>query len=197
MPLLYILAGPNGAGKTTFYDTSLRDTYIPKSLPYLNVDVAAKELGSYSSENFAKAEMIVRTQMSRLIEQKQDFMIESNLAKEADYEWLQKMIASGYELILYFLCTDNLEIHYNRVQRRVKEGGHDVPKEIIRHRYNMVLTRLRSQLFLFKESYLFDTTSDTAVLMAYLEYGKIVDKRSDEIGWVNHLLLIAERLSQR
>lgn len=95
------------------------------------------------------------------------------------------------------MCTDNLEIHYNRVQRRVKEGGHDVPKEIIKHRYNMVLTRLRSQLFLFKESYLFDTTSDTAVLMAYLEYGKIVEKRSDEIGWVSHLLLIAERLSQR
>ena len=52
-----------------------------------------------------------------------------------------------------------------------------MPKEIIRHRYNMVLTRLRSQLFLFKESYLFDTTSDTAVLMDYLEYGKIVEKK--------------------
>lgn len=95
MPLLYILAGPNGAGKTSFYDTALRYTYIPKSLAYLNVDVAAKELGSYSSENFAKAEMIIRNRMLQLIEHKQDFMIESNLVKEADYEWLQKIIASG------------------------------------------------------------------------------------------------------
>lgn len=197
MPILYVLAGPNGAGKTTFYNAALRDAFIPDALPFLNVDNTAKELGSYSVENLSKAETIIRNKMSGLIKQKQDFLIESNLAKESEYDWLQKMKAAGYDVILYFLCTDNLEIHYKRVQRRVKEGGHNVPEEIIKHRYNMVLTRLRSQLSLFKEAYLFDTTFDTAFLIAHLKNGKIINRVSSDIDWVNHLLFIAERLLKR
>lgn len=60
MPLLHVLAGPNGAGKTTLYDAYSREGIISKSLPFLNIDlIVHNELGDYTQENFAKAEMII------------------------------------------------------------------------------------------------------------------------------------------
>lgn len=53
MHTLYILAGPNGAGKTTYYFTALNKLFINQHLPFINLDVIAKdEMGGYSTENF-------------------------------------------------------------------------------------------------------------------------------------------------
>ncbi|MDB5222585.1 MAG: hypothetical protein JWN83_1252 [Chitinophagaceae bacterium] len=155
MPILYILGGPNGAGKTTYYYTALNKLFINQQLPFVNLDVIAKdEMGGYSPENFASAEMIYRERISKLLKAGDDFMIESNLAKSSDYEWIEKMIKYGYEVILFFLCTNDVNININRVQRRIKEGGHDIPAEIIIHRYKMGLVYLRGKLHLFKETFL-------------------------------------------
>ena len=59
MPVLFILAGPNGTGKTTYYNSAIQRGFINPQLPFLNVDVIAKdELGGYTEENFVRAEMI-------------------------------------------------------------------------------------------------------------------------------------------
>lgn len=51
MPALYILAGANGTGKTTYYLTASQQNFISSGLPFLNVDLIAKdELGGYSAE---------------------------------------------------------------------------------------------------------------------------------------------------
>lgn len=121
-------------------------------------------------------------------------MIESNLAKEADYDWLNRMIKNGYEIILYFLCTDDLTIHYNRVKKRVKEGGHDVPQNIIKQRYNMALLRLKSKIFLFKEAYFINSTYGLAKPVAYTRFGKIIYKEENSPFWANNVLFIADKL---
>lgn len=135
MPTLYILVGPNGAEKTTFYYTSVRTGIIRKSIPFVNIDIITKEeLGGYSETNFARAEEIYRARVGQLISQGEDFMIESNLAKESEYDWIAKMKQRGYEVVLYYLCTDFPdEVHVKRVQERAAEGGHDVPENIIHH----------------------------------------------------------------
>lgn len=97
MPILYILAGPNGAGKTTFYQTALQLGFIPKELPFLNVDLITKtELGGYTDSNFAKADELYRERIGDMISKGQDFMIESNLAKDSEYDWVDKMKQKGY-----------------------------------------------------------------------------------------------------
>ncbi|MCW3106067.1 MAG: hypothetical protein JWQ09_573 [Segetibacter sp.] len=136
MPILYILAGPNGAGKTTWYTTAIEQEFIHSSLPFINVDlITLHDLGGYSEENFAKADAIARERIGNYIHKGESFMIESNLSKASEYEWIQLMIKKGYETVLYFLGTDDLEININRVKKRVKEGGHDIPESIIEHRY--------------------------------------------------------------
>ena len=140
MPLLYILAGPNGAGKTTFYESAIQECFIDLTLQFINVDLIVRnELGSYSEENFAKAEIIYRERVSQHINSMTDFMIERNLAREADYVWIENMKRKGYEIILYFLCTEDVDENVARVKKRVKEGGLDVPEHIIKDRYKMAI----------------------------------------------------------
>src|SRR5437870_4777121 len=126
MPVLYILAGANGVGKTTWYNYGLQKGYVDQSLPFINIDNIQKELGGYTAENAAKAEAIARENIGRLISKRKDFMIESNLAKTADYEWVDRLRKQGYETYLFFLCTTDVAINKRRVKLRVKEGGHDV-----------------------------------------------------------------------
>ncbi|NII26803.1 hypothetical protein HB364_17065 [Pseudoflavitalea sp. X16] len=197
MPTLYILAGPNGAGKTTFYYTAIEQGFISPDLPFLNIDLITRELGSYSDTNFAKAEEIYRERITKLLQENAGFMIESNLAKDSEYEWIEAMIRKGYDIILYFLCTDYVEdIHINRVQKRVKEGGHYVPPNIIEHRYKMSLLYLRSKLPLFKEAYLIDN-AETALAMVVLKQGRIEHKQPECPVWIQQVIFIAERLQNK
>ena len=119
MPILYILAGSNGAGKTTYYNTAISQGFIDPTLPFINVDLIAKdELGGYYTEsNFVKSEAIARQRIATYVENGNSFMIESNLAKDSDYDWINLMIKKGYTIILYFLGTDDLDINKNRVKK--------------------------------------------------------------------------------
>jgi predicted ABC-type ATPase len=136
MPELHILAGPNGTGKTTYYNTAIEQGFIHADLSFLNTDnICRDELGGYSQENSVKAEAIVRERMKQHIANNQSFMIESNLAVQADYTWIDNMKQVGYSITLYFLCTKDVEINIARVQKRIAEGGHPIPEAIIRQRY--------------------------------------------------------------
>jgi len=70
------------------------------------------------------------------------------------------------------LSTSNVEINIKRVERRVKEGGHHVPENIIRDRYDMGMLYLRTKFHLFQEAYLIDNSNETK-LIAVIKNGKL------------------------
>jgi predicted ABC-type ATPase len=198
MPTLFILAGPNGAGKTTYYETAIAEGFIDSNLPFVNVDLITRSLpGMYTPENFAKADVMAREKIASLINSLSDFMIESNLATQKDYDWISALTKKGYKVILYFLSTSFLEVNYNRVKKRVAEGGHDVAEPIIEHRYRMGLTYLKTNLTLFEQVYLIDNSGETALVMAELKGGNIVSKETNSPLWVNDALSIIERLKKK
>jgi predicted ABC-type ATPase len=196
MPELYILGGANGVGKTTWYTFSVGKGLISSSLPFVNIDIVQKELGGDTVENTVIAEGIVRDRMRKLIEEQQDFMIESNLSKKADYEWIGRMRNHGYHTCLFFLSTENVRINKGRVTQRVKEGGHDVPEAIIEQRYRMGLSYLKSEILLFDEAHLIDAT-EMPKEMALLQSGKIISKEQNLPNWTKEVIFMAERLQKK
>ena len=196
MPTLYVLAGPNGSGKTTFYNTAALSGLIDPSLPFVNVDLIAKnEAGGYSSAGFAIAEELMRERIGELLNTAQDFMIESNLARQSDYNWLQAVKQKGYELVLFFLGTDDLNVNLERVEKRVREGGHDVPPNIIEQRYRMGISYLRTGLRLFNRAELIDNTGAQPSSCAVVQNGQLMSKEAAAPEWVNNALYILERLA--
>lgn len=191
-PVLYILAGPNGVGKSTFYDNALRNEFLDQYLPFLNVDLIAKSLGGYSDVNFAAAQDLYRERVKGYLAQRESFMIESNLAREADYVWLENMRKVGYKLVIYFLNTASLDENIARIQRRVKEGGHNVPEHIARDRYQMCTIYLKTRLSFFDELHFIDNTELTVRRVVTVKQGKLVYVNRPLPGWVVELLSLSD-----
>jgi len=168
VPVLYILAGPNGTGKTTFYSIAVQTGLIDKDLPFINVDLITQNLGGYTQENYIQAENIYRNTVKKYIDSNTDFMIESNLADSRSYEWLTLIKSKNYQLFLYYLSTDDVAINIGRVQRRVLEGGHDIPESIVKSRYLQSHSYLKTKLSDFKEAYLIDNSADTSQIQVRL-----------------------------
>ncbi len=197
MPTVYILAGPNGTGKTTYYETAVAEGFIDQTLPFVNVDIITKSLpGGYKPENFVKAEAITRAILANHINSNNDFMIESNLSSQKDYDWIQAMITHGYDVVLFFLSTSTVKINIARVKNRVAEGGHYIAEPIIEHRYKMGLSYLKGKLQIFKKAYLIDNSGETALLAVELNAGLIVNEYPPLPHWVNEALYIVKRMKK-
>jgi predicted ABC-type ATPase len=66
----------------------------------------------------------------------QDFAFETTLASRSFAPLLQRLkMDSGYRCYLIYLWLDSPETAQARVARRVREGGHNIPIEVIRRRY--------------------------------------------------------------
>lgn len=198
MPTIIVLGGANGAGKTTFYEAAIKNAVIDPAIPYLNVDMVARnEMGGYSAANLHAAEQIVKERLALLIEGRKDFMIESNLAKSSEFEWLEKLNKLGYDISLEYFSLGDIELNKDRVHNRVAEGGHDVPDHIIEQRASMGITYLKSKIFLFKKARLIDNASGRHTEVAICEYGKIIKRSPDCPAWANDILSLADKLLQK
>ena len=143
MPTLYIIAGPNGAGKTTFARQFLSGK--TPSLEFVNADSIAQGLAPYNPEGAAMAAgrlMIIR--LRELAEQQASFAFETTLSGRAYRPLLTEMKASGYRIELHFLWLPFPEQSIDRVARRVIQGGHHIPEEVIRRRHAKGLKNLFS-----------------------------------------------------
>jgi predicted ABC-type ATPase len=198
MPILYVLGGANGVGKTTWYQAAVNTGEIDPQLPFINIDnIVLQELGGYTTENIARAEDLARERMKELIFSRKDFIIESNLSRSSDYDWIELMRKNGYQTSLFFLGTNNVEINKIRVRSRVAEGGHDIADPIIEQRYQTGFSYLKSQLLNFSTATLIDVSTDQPKKEVYLINGQVISKEQHLTDWVTQSISIAERLQQK
>jgi predicted ABC-type ATPase len=195
MPILYVLGGANGVGKTTWYQAAVNTGEIDPKLPFINIDtIVLQELGGYTTENIARAEDLARERMRDLILSRKDFIIESNLSRSSDYDWIELMRKNGYQTSLFFLGTNNVEINKIRVRSRVAEGGHDIADPIIEQRYQTGLSYLKSQIINFSSATLIDVSTDQPRKQVYLVNGLISFKEQQQPEWITQSISLAERL---
>lgn len=133
-PNVVVVAGPNGSGKSTAAPSLLRD-YLGLT-EFVNADVIAQGLSGFHSEAVAiQAGRIMRTRLRELASQRTNFAFETTLASRSFAPWLRELRASGYRIHLLFLWLSSPELALSRVAARVQQGGHHVPEETVRRRY--------------------------------------------------------------
>jgi predicted ABC-type ATPase len=138
-PNVVVLAGPNGAGKSTAAPLILKDVLGIEE--FVNADVIARGLSGFEPERVGLAAgRIMLARLRELARQRIGFAFETTLASRSFAPWLSDLIQTGYQFHLVFLWLPHADMAVARVAARVREGGHDVPEETIRRRYEAGLS---------------------------------------------------------
>lgn len=133
-PSVVVLAGPNGAGKTTAARTLLAETL--KVMTFVNADVIAQGLAGFDPDSAAiEASRIMLERLHALAEQRADFAFETTLAGRTLADWLRDLRQTGYFVHLLYFWLESADLAVARVGERVRLGGHNIPEETIRRRY--------------------------------------------------------------
>lgn len=141
MKRLYIIAGCNGAGKTTASYTVLPEMLNCKE--FVNADEIAKGLSPFNVDAVAvEAGRLMLNRIAMLLEKGETFSIETTLATRSYLNLVKKAQSLGYSVMLLFFWIDSPSLAKNRVAKRVREGGHDIPPDVISRRYHKGLKNL-------------------------------------------------------
>lgn len=133
-PRCLTLAGPNGAGKSTHAPKIVSELYGIER--FINADTIAAGIGGSARFNAGfEAGRIALQQIDRAIEERADFAFETTLSGRRWPQLLDRLDTAGYASLVSYLWLPTAELSFARVQRRVRSGGHDIPREDIFRRH--------------------------------------------------------------
>ena len=132
MPEMYLFGGCNGAGKTT---AAMRLLPAMGCTNFVNADLLARGLAPLGGDVDFEAAALMMRRLRKLRDGREDFGTESTLASRTLAPFTRECRARGYRLHLFYLSLPSAEMAVQRVAARVRSGGHDVPPETIRRRY--------------------------------------------------------------
>jgi predicted ABC-type ATPase len=136
MPRLYIISGCNGAGKTTASYTMLPE--MLECSEFVNSDEFAKGLSPFKPEKASiQASRYMITKIRYLLKKQKDFAVETTLATRTLLKTVRMAQNAGYTVTLLYFWLNSPELAIERVRARVEAGGHDIPEETVRRRYQV------------------------------------------------------------
>ena len=132
---MVIIAGPNGAGKTTF-----AREFLPNEADcplFINADLIAAGLSPFDPTAAAiRAGRVMLEEIDRNFAERRSFAFETTLAGHTYVRRIREWRAAGYVVKLIFLSLPTAEDAIERVASRVQHGGHDIPADVIRRRFD-------------------------------------------------------------
>ena len=140
---IIIIAGPNGAGKTTFAGEFLpHEAGCPM---FVNADLIAFKLAPFAPDTVAlKAGRMMLTEIYAHVRGGQSFAFETTLSGRRYARSIPQWQETGYQVKLVFLKLASPAVAVERVKRRARGGGHDVPQAVILRRYDAGLHNLEA-----------------------------------------------------
>ncbi|MCX6366837.1 MAG: zeta toxin family protein, partial [Armatimonadetes bacterium] len=205
IPRLLIFAGPNGSGKSTLTTPAMLGHFgITDKVEttgqrlYINAD----EIAVYLAENFPEMSQAEREQnafhRARWLRlnyrfMKQSFAFETVFSHPSTLLDMQLCKSAGFEVIMIFVTTRNPEINVERVAGRYLAGGHDVPVERIRSRYQRTMALLPRILEEANRWFVYDNSGAVPEPIASFDGNARADHALSEF-WRTHLI---EPLEQR
>ncbi len=145
MPDVIIVAGPNGAGKTTFCTRLQRE--LVKPFAYVNIDEIERSLPDQMRSKTFRELTAARQALcivSERVQARDCLMIETTLAARTYATMVPGWQQLGYTVSLVFVRLPSADHAIERVKRRVALGGHAIPEETVRRRYDLGLEYLET-----------------------------------------------------
>ena len=115
--------------------------FLQTGVEYFNPDQAARLIlarnpGLPQSDANSAAWHQGRRLLERAIAERKTFAFETTLGGNTITALLERALASGLAVRVWYVGLNGPELHIARVRSRVASGGHDIPAEQIRVRYD-------------------------------------------------------------
>ena len=163
---IVIIAGPNGAGKTTFAREFLP---FEGGCPiFVNADLIAAGIAPFQPEAVAfRAGRLMLQELAHHAAEGRSFAFETTLSGRTYAPMIDAWRAQGYTVKLVFLSLMSAEEAVVRVANRVRQGGHHIPEDTIRRRFDAGLRSVHD-IYRARVDYwqLFDNSGDSPLLLA-------------------------------
>lgn len=184
-PSVYIIAGPNGAGKTTFAREFLPNYANCKN--FINADLIAQGVAPFSPGAVAfRAGRLMLGEINRYVERSEDFAFETTLSGRSYLSLIRLLKKRGYQVHFFFLWVSTVELALMRVRGRVSEGGHDIPENVVRRRFDRSIRNFLVHYRRLGDSWtLLDNSRATPTVIAIEKHG---DHRIMELTLYENLL---------
>lgn len=130
----WLIAGPNGVGKTTYAFRNV--PAVSGSMNFVNLDEIARGLSPLAPRLAEReAARIALSRAREFIAANTVFTMETTMSGHVHLGLMEEARRSGMSPALLYFSVRNPEICLQRISRRVSEGGHDVPEDIVRRRF--------------------------------------------------------------
>ncbi|WP_020211043.1 zeta toxin family protein [Gilvimarinus chinensis] len=183
-PEFHMLAGPNGAGKSTLYKTVI----APRTkAPFINADEIQKnELPDTTEKGAYQAAIIAEERRQQHLKDGHSFVSESTFSHPSKVELVRKAKAQGFTVQLYHISLESAEKAVERVSDRVGKGGHPVPEDKIRGRYERNPAYIRQAAKESDSAFVFDNSVEGRLpeLVVEMRNGIVVKASRDRPQWV-------------
>jgi len=155
IPLAVFLVGTNGSGKSSLRNyLNLSDIQTNIDPDVLNRVYRTKYPDTYQVEAGKQALRMYDDALQKGL----NICLESTLAGRGT---MQRVIAAknaGYFTLAYYIGLNSVELNLERVAQRVARGGHDIPEDIVRRRFNESANNLVLIKDYLDEIYLLDNS---------------------------------------
>ena len=169
-PRLFVFAGPNGSGKTT----------AKRGTPIVGTYVNADDIRAETECSDLEAAQMAEGLREALLRARADFTFETVLSTNRNLDLIRRAKTAGYAITSVFMLTANVSVNVARVRARVATGGHNVPEDKIRSRYQRSLANLPVLINLSDTAIVIDNTSDNpAQIFAKDAFGRAIAPTSN------------------
>jgi len=154
---LFIVAGPNGSGKSLFSSKLTESDYTVFDGDKHLTEFAKKypETGSDVLSNVVN-EQVFKVEKLKAIAERKSYAFETNFSASNPMETANEFRNAGYEIHLIFMGLNSIEESIQRVEQRVRLGGHKVAEPSIRYNYEHGFKNLYKHFHEFDSVILYD-----------------------------------------
>ena len=100
---------------------------------------------------------------------------------------IKRLKEQKYKIQLLYIGVESVDICKQRVAKRVLDGGHGIPEDIIEMRFNIINKRVAEILDLCDSIQFYDNTFENIQLVGYKDNDKLV-KLIDNCKWLNEII---------
>lgn len=181
-PTLTVIAGPNGSGKSTITALTLARLLVP----IVDPDAIARELRPDAPEQAAvEAGREALKRQTAYVEGDASFIVETTLSGAGVLRLMERARRQGFAVHLLFVAIDDVQTNIERIAGRVTRGGHHVPDEDVRRRYERSMENLGRAIELADRAVITDNSSEQGPRdVLVIDNGRIIEQAQDLPAWV-------------